>query len=218
MNACFGTQRVMPDTMPPDPAKHVNYVRGMVLEVDEFKQEFAYHAARDRSLAREAIGYGTVRGLALSWVKDSADILQPSVLVKAGIALTPCGQLICVGSDQCADINLWLAGRTDEISAKFGAGATNGELALHVTLAYSDCPTDDAPVPGEPCRSEQDLMQPSRITDSFQLELSYDAPLQAEEDALRGFSSWLRKLNIVADTGTSIALVDFFPKYARGIW
>jgi hypothetical protein len=211
MSACFGIQRVMPDTMPPDPAKHVNYVRGMVLEVDEFKQEFAYHAGRDRSLAREAIGYGTLRGLALSWLKDSSDKLLPSVLVKAGIALTPCGQLICVGSDQCADINLWLAGRTDEISAQFAANATTGEMSLHVTLAYSDCPTDDAPVPGEPCRSEQDLMQPSRITDSFQLELSYEAPLQAEEDALRGFYIWLRKLNIVQDASvaTSVAMDVF---------
>jgi len=209
MSACFGTKRVMPDTMPPDPAKHVNYVRGMVLEVDEFKQEFAYHAGRDRSLAREAIGYGTLRGLALGWVKDSAGKLQPSVLVKAGIALSPCGQLVCVGSDQCADINLWLAARTDEISAKFAADATTGALTLYVTLAYSDCPTDDVPVPGEPCRSEQDLMQPSRITDSFQMELSYNAPLQSEEDALCGFYSWLRKLKIVDDTGVSLALDAF---------
>ena len=126
-----------------------------------------------------------------------------------GIALSPCGQLICVASDQCADINKWLEARTVEISEKFAAGATNGELVLHVTLAYSDCPSDDAPVPGEPCRSEQDLMQPSRISDSFQLELSHEAPLQAEEDALRGFSSWLRKLKIVDDTGTSVTLEAF---------
>lgn len=209
MSACFGSKRVMPDTMPPDPTKHVNYVRGMVLEVDEFTQEFAYHSGRDRWLAREAVGYGTLRGLALGWEKDASGKLQPRVLVKSGVALTPCGQLICVSNDQCADINLWLAARTDEISGKFAAGASSGELGLHVTLAYSDCPTDDAPVPGEPCRSAEDLMQPSRIADSFQLELSYDAPLQAEEDALRGFSTWLRKLNIVADSGTSLALGVF---------
>jgi len=202
----------MPDTMPADPAKHVNYVRGMVLEVDEFKQEFAYHSGRDRWLAREVIGYGTLRGLALGWEKDPTGKLQARVLVKSGVALSPCGQLICVSSDQCADINQWLAARTDEISGKFAAGASSGEIILHVSLAYSDCPTDDAPVPGEPCRSEQDLMQPSRITDSFQLELSYDAPLQAEEDALRGFSAWLRKLSIVPESDASVTLGVFMQK------
>ncbi len=210
MSACFGTKRVTTNLVPPDPAKHVNYVRGMVLEVDEFTQEFAYLSGRDRWLAREAIGYGTLRGLALRWAKDGAGKIQPRVTVTSGVALSPCGQLICVGVDQCADIDQWLAARTGEISGKFDAGATGGELVLHVTLAYSDCKTDDAPVPGEPCRSAEDLMQPSRITDSFQLELSYDAPLQSEEDALRGFYSWLRNsLTIVPDSGQSVALGVF---------
>ena len=209
MSACFSSKRVTTATTPPDPTKHVNYVRGMVLEVDEFTQEFAYLSGRDRWLAREAIGYGTLRGLALRWDTDADGKLLPRVLVKSGVALSPCGQLICVSTDQCSDINEWLAARKNEITALFAAGVTSGKLILHVTLAYSDCPTDDSPVPGEPCRSAEDLMQPSRITDSFQLELSYEAPLQAEEEALRGFSSWLRKLKIVDDTGTSVTLEAF---------
>ncbi len=211
MSACCFTKQVTTNLAPPDPAKHVNYVRGMVLEVDEFTQEFAYHSNRDRWLAREAIGYGTLRGLALSWSfeKDNDGKVQPKLMVTSGVALSPCGQLICVSSNQCADINQWLAARDATISKQFDANATNGELTLHVTLAYSDCPTDDAPVPGEPCRSAAELMQPSRIADSFQLELSYDAPLQAEEDALRGFVAWMRKISIVPDPGQSVAPDEF---------
>jgi hypothetical protein len=178
----------------------------MVLEVDEFTQEFAYHSNRDRWLAREAIGYGTLRGLALSWSfdKDSSGTVQPKLMVTSGVALSPCGQLICVRSNQCADINLWLAARDAELSRQFDAAASSAALTLYVTLAYIDCPTDDAPVPGEPCRSEQDLMQASRITDSFQLELSYDAPPQDEEDAVRHFSGWLRKINVDPTPGKSL--------------
>jgi len=170
----------------------------MVLEVDEFTQEFAYLSSRDRWLAREAIGYGTLRGLALSWQKDTTNKPLPSVLVTSGVGLTPSGQLVCVTSNQCADINQWLEARDTEISNKFAAGATNEDLTLYVTLAYCDCKTDDAPVPGEPCRSADELMQPSRVTDSFQLELSYEPPLQEEEYAVRGFSAWLRKITIVS--------------------
>ncbi len=211
MSACCFTKQVTTNLTPPDPAKHVNYVRGMVLEVDEFTQEFAYHSNRDRWLAREVIGYGTLRGLALSWAQDTAGKVLPQVKVTSGVALSPCGQLICVNGDQCADINQWLSARDATISKQFDANATSGELILHVMLAYSDCPTDDAPVPGEPCRSAAELMQPSRITDSFQLELAdeKDAPLQAEEDALRGFVAWMRKISIVPDPGKSVAPDEF---------
>ncbi len=204
MSACCGvTKQVTSSLAPPDPAKHVNYVRGMVLEVDEFTQEFAYLSGRDRWLAREAIGYGTLRGLALRWDKDKNDVIQPRAVVTSGVGLTPCGQLVCVTSNQCADINQWLAAteRDAEIASRLEAG---NRLTLYVTLAYCDCETDDQPVPGEPCRSAEDLMKPSRITDSFQLELSYEPPVQEEEDAVRGFSVWLRKINIDPLPGNSL--------------
>ncbi|MDD4979344.1 MAG: hypothetical protein PHI29_12000 [Gallionella sp.] len=209
MSACCGTKQVTTNLAPPDAAKHVNYVRGMVLEVDEFTQEFAYLSGRDRWLAREAIGYGTLRGLSLSWAQDTTGKTLPQVMLTSGVGLTPCGQLVCVTSNQCADINLWLAARTDEISSGLAADASSGALTLYVTLAYSDCLTDDAPVPGEPCRSADELMQPSRITDSFQLELSYEPPLQEEEDAVRGFTSWLNNIHIDPLPDRSVTVADF---------
>lgn len=209
MSACCGTKQVTTNLAPPDPTKHVNYVRGMVLEVDEFTQEFAYLSGRDRWLAREAIGYGTLRGLALSWSQDKTGKVLPSVMLTSGVALTPCGQLVCVSSNQCADIDQWLAARTDEISSGLAADASSGALTLYVTLAYSDCLTDDAPVPGEPCRSADELMQPSRITDSFQLELSYEPPLQEEEDAVRGFTAWLNNIHIAPLPDNSVTVEDF---------
>ena len=53
-------------TKPSDPTKHVNYVKGMVLGVDDFTQEFEYLSGRDQWLARDLIGYGTVAGLKVS--------------------------------------------------------------------------------------------------------------------------------------------------------
>ena len=37
-----------PDAIAPDPSKHVNYTFGMLLGVDDFKQEFAYLIGRDQ--------------------------------------------------------------------------------------------------------------------------------------------------------------------------
>src|SRR5689334_21131595 len=81
---CF-TTATLPALVPLDPGKHVNYTPGMVLGVDDFTQEFAYLANRDEWRARDAVGYGTLRGLAAEVVQDPAT-LRWTVRVAAGSA------------------------------------------------------------------------------------------------------------------------------------
>src|SRR5438105_9709300 len=92
---------VPPATAPLDPTKHVNYTLGMILGVDDFTQEFAYLAGRDQWLARDLIGYGTVSGLRVTTVTDQRG---PQIVVAAGVALSPRGQLVRVPSAQCASL------------------------------------------------------------------------------------------------------------------
>src|SRR5205823_6426631 len=92
------------DTPAPDPSKHVKFTQGMVLGVEDFTQEFAYLSGRDQSLARDAIGYGTVCGLHVAL--DSADFNKISV--SPGAAINPRGQLIRVNTRQCARLDAWL--------------------------------------------------------------------------------------------------------------
>ncbi len=186
-----------------DPARHVNYAKGMVLGVDDFTQEFAYLAGRDQWLARDAIGYGTLSGLRVYPEDGGAD--GPRLHVAAGSALAVSGRLICVTADQCCLLNKWLAkpenaatvnrllGGSPPLSPPMSPPAvTSGSIALYLTLCYADCLTAPVPIPGEPCRSEDQLMAPSRVADDFCLELRAEAPLQVEEDALRAFVKWLK--------------------------
>src|SRR2546429_2261433 len=99
--------RVSPAVATPNPSKHVNYALGMVLGVDDFTQEFAYLSGRDQWLARDLIGYGTVRGLRVGVEVDATKGAR--VIVEPGAAVSPRGQLICVPSAQCAYLNDWLA-------------------------------------------------------------------------------------------------------------
>ncbi|MFZ1476275.1 MAG: hypothetical protein WAT18_00905, partial [Sphingorhabdus sp.] len=66
-----------PATVPAssDPSKHVNFSTGMVLGVEDYRQEFAYHSARDRWIVREIAGYGTLSGLSVSLDRDESDVL-----------------------------------------------------------------------------------------------------------------------------------------------
>jgi hypothetical protein len=183
----------------PDPSKHVNYVQGMVLGVDDFNQEFAFLNGRIQWLAREAIGYGALSGLHVS-VEPTGD--GPRVRVAAGVALTPRGELVCVPEDQCALINPWLV----ENNANLPPGLNQ---TLYVRLCYKFCATDNLPIPGEPCRDEDELMAPSRIADDFRLELATTPPDQREEDMVRAFAAWLRNVRLTNDPDVATSAPDF---------
>jgi hypothetical protein len=175
----------------PDPSKHVNYTLGMVLGVDDFNQDFAYANGHLHWLARDAIGYGTLVGLRVG-VED-AGAKGPRVTVTAGAALLPPGRLVCVKTAQCGYLNDWLAANKASIPALIGS-PLHPTLPLYLTLCHRECPVDPVPIPGEPCRSESELMAPSRLVDDFLLELRTTPPDQREEDLVREFLAWMRML------------------------
>jgi hypothetical protein len=185
------TTRTASATPTLDSTKHVNYTYGMVLGADDFSQEFAYHSGRDRWMTRDIDGYGTLSGLRVTAERRGA---ETEVIVTAGTAATPSGQLVCVPVAQCANLNRWLAVARNREGAVARVGdPPAADLTLYVVLCFRDCPTDKLPVPGEPCRSEEDTMADSRLKDDFLLELRFDPPAQVEEDALRDFVLWLAR-------------------------
>lgn len=207
--SCFTTVSTVTASDNLDLTKHVNFTSGMILGVDDFTQEFGYLAGRDRWLARDAIGYGTISGLKVTVEEDAEKGAR--VMVEPGVAITPRGQLVCVSAAQCAFLNQWLAANVEKLSEwiESGAGSPPSELVrLYVTLCYRECLTDKVPIPGEPCRSEEELTAASRIKDDFSLELRFEPPKQPEEDKIREFVAWLKSLEI-NEIGTPATLEEF---------
>jgi hypothetical protein len=191
----------------PIPTKHVNFTQGMILGVDEFVQEFAYHSNRDQWMTRDLQGYGTVSGLKVATreATDEKGIKATWVDVSAGTAVSPRGLMIRVPRGQCANLSDWLSKQDPAIIEK-KLDLVTRNLPLYVVLSYRDCPTDDVPIPGEPCRNEADLTAASRLTDDFVLELSLDPPAQCEEDALREYVQWLAGHVQLTDSATDARL------------
>lgn len=188
----FTTRAAAPASASADSTKRVNYTYGMVLGVDDFVQEQTYHNARGEWLARDLVGYGTVNGLAVSVGKTPQN--ETEVVVTAGAALSPRGQLIRVAPTQCANLSQWLASDTNRKAVRDSVGSPPTRAAqLYVVLCYRACETDRVPIPGEPCRSEENATAASRLTDDFRLELRLAPPSQLEEDALRDFVMWLEQ-------------------------
>jgi hypothetical protein len=192
----------LPHVAPPDPSKHVNYQLGMVLGVDDFQAEFTYVSDRARRIVRDLIGYGVVSGLHVT-AGAQTDDRGPRLQVSPGGLVTPSGQLVCISPAQCAYLNEWLRANRAEIDVL--ASPPPSVLELAVVACYRECETDDVPIPGEPCRSEDELMKPSRLQDGFTLELRLRPPPQAEDDAVRAFVAWVRQIAVVDDPPGDIA-------------
>jgi len=185
--------------LPPDPFKHVHYTLGMVLGVDDFTQEFAYLSGHDQWLTRGVIGYGTVCGLRVT-VEPSGSA-GPQVVVTPGTAINPRGQLIRMDETKCARLNDWLLANREAVLQNVGS-PPSGDVRLYVILCYRECEMDMVPIPGEPCRTEDDSMAASRLQDYHLLDLRFEPPDQRQFDATRDFVGWLRQIEVdsVADT------------------
>lgn len=212
MSCCgnFSSVGVAPATTP---SHHVHFSSGMVLGVDDYAQEFAYHSARDKWIVRDFGGYGTLSGLAVS-VENGTD--GPQVKVTAGSAATPGGQLICVGADQCGSLNAWLA--REDIAARVAqladevAPSTDASLKVWLTLCYTSCAIAPVPIPGRPCRSEEDLMAPSRQADDYILSLSLDPPAMSEAQALGIVETYI---GAMVSQAAAVALSTLLTKIGR---
>ncbi len=167
---CFQTARADVHTL--DPSKRVNYSFGLVLGVDEFLQEQTHLLEQHRRHGRMLHGFGTVCGLKVT-VPPAID--PPEIRVASGLAVSPGGFDICVPNVMCARVNDWLAANAQELRDRFGD--LPGQVDACVVLCYRECATDIVPVPGEPCRSDEDSMAPSRVADSFELKLCIPEPL-----------------------------------------
>ena len=190
----------LPQVAPPDPTKHVNYSLGMVLGVDDFTQEYANLSGHDNRVVRDLIGYGVIAGLHVTIDVDAER--GPRVQVAPGEAVTPSGRLVCISPTQCAYLNDWLAANLQEVEAL--GSPPPSTLQLAVVACYRECPTDDVPIPGEPCRTDSELMAPSRLAEGFSLELRLAPVPQLEEDAVCDFVAWVRALPVVDGAGPGV--------------
>ena len=118
--------------------KRPNYAYGMVLGVEDFKQEQSYFIDRMKLHNRMLHGYGTVAGLEVSSSEDAAK----SIIVNAGMAIDPEGNEIMLPA---------------AVQYPF---PENGDEA-YLVLYWAERETDPIPVPGG--GSEGDQTVPSRV-------------------------------------------------------
>lgn len=194
---------VYPEATVLDPNKRVNYIHGLVLGVDEFKQEEFYLLEKDKQHNRSLHGYGTVCGLKVDQQTTSAGV---EIQVDPGMAIAPNGQVIQIPRSQCSVIDEWLASHSDEVAEQLGSPA-DGTLSLYLMLCYRECKTDLVPIPTGPCQSPEDSTAASRIADDFSLSFELSPPPEIHfQSSMQGLTDLL--LNIPVEAGGEMTIDD----------
>jgi hypothetical protein len=186
-----------------DPDQRVNYEFGLVLGVNEFRQEQAYFLEKNYLCNRELHGCGTVSGLKVTLQAPGDDANDRVVTVEPGIAVDQWGRSIVVRNILCAHLQAWLAKQDQDNQNSVAThldAAGNGHV--YVVANYQAEPEAFVPVPVQGCNSEI-TQAASRIHDSYNIALTWTKPALPAWDAERNFARLLSQICIVPETSTS---------------
>ena len=132
------------ERVPLVPNKRVSYAFGMVLGVDEFRQE-QEHFEWKHTLGNLLLhGYGTVCGLQVQTAPLLGDV---EIRVSSGYAVSPQGHWVWVDKDQCAPLGRWVLAHFDELQPPPPAASRD----VFVKLCYDTCDVDLVPIAGQAC-------------------------------------------------------------------
>ncbi|MHA7924720.1 MAG: hypothetical protein ACX936_05945 [Marinobacter sp.] len=169
-----------------EPLRRVAYEAGMMLGLEATRDEQAYHRRRLTRHQYWLHGFGTLAGMRVAVSPEThgnnTDHLEDLQLrVGPGVGIDGLGREVMVHESHCIRLTQWLAAQPTEQLLK-GFDSEAGELWLKVTVRQKDCPIARQPVLTRKLNTSTDAVQPSRIADSVQLELTPELPPGSPEE------------------------------------
>ncbi|BAK35290.1 hypothetical protein MLP_22760 [Microlunatus phosphovorus NM-1] len=182
-------------TVTSSPDQRVAYAHGMVLGVDDLVTEQNYWLYHRYLAQRGLAGMGTVYGLQ---VTASAVDRDAEVRVSPGLLVDQFGRDAVIRCPQCARLGQWLTARELAQPGTIGEHRDpSGVLTVYVVARYDQCLDTFVPLPGSPCSTSDELMTPSRIRDSWEVDLSFDRPAMPRWDTDRRLARLLSLVDAV---------------------
>jgi len=160
----------------PQPPDRVYYANGVLLDQEDFSAEQIYHRGRMARALAYLHGHGTVAGLeAVIRRQDEENAL----MISAGLALDRLGRLIEVPRAACLRIDRWFQSQLDNekerdrLSNSFrtGSGGTPDGVVVDVFVKFEVCERGKQPAFATGNFEALDAVAPSRLRDSYLLEL-----------------------------------------------
>src|SRR5205085_4091937 len=132
--------------LPLSPFYSLSYHFGMLLGVDDFETEQAYHRAKMRLhnawLHREGVVWG---------LDVQLDTARGEVRVLKGLALDAAGHELHLEGDACVNVGQWFAAHRDDADFDPDKTETGVRFTAYVCVRFKACLTRQVPAMLEPC-------------------------------------------------------------------
>jgi hypothetical protein len=166
------TQSVCPDDaaalLPVDPFNALRIHFGMLLGVDDFETEQAYHRGKMRLHNAWLHGHGVVWGLGVS-----SDLPSGEIRVERGLALDAAGHELHLDAQACVSAGAWFdAHRNDPgMTVTESADGSTVTFDAHVVMSFRACQTRQVPALSDPCDGSSTSTAYSRVFETVEMHL-----------------------------------------------
>jgi hypothetical protein len=169
------------ELLPLSPFYALNYHFGMLLGVDDFETEQAYHRSKMRLhnawLHREGVVWGMdvrLGEMREEIVNDQRtqvlDLTRGEIRVTAGLALDAAGHELHLETDACLNVAQWLREHREEPELEIrdeGDGIISFDA--HVVIRFKACLTRQVPALAEPCVGAGSETAYSRVFETLEI-------------------------------------------------
>jgi hypothetical protein len=161
-NGCADTSALLPV----DPFTAVRYHFGMLLGVDDFETDQAYHRGKNRLGNAWSHRAGVLWGLGVK-----ADLPSGEIRVEPGLALDAAGEELHLDAEACLSVGAWFDAHQSD--AGFVPNPSDGgfTFAAHVEIKFHPCLTRQVPAMSEPCTGAAGDTAYSRVFETVELHL-----------------------------------------------
>lgn len=147
------------EMQPLNPFYSLRYHFGMLLGVDDFETEQAYHRAKMRLHNAWLHRAGVVWGLDVG-----VDTTRLEVIVTPGLAIDGQGRELHLEADACLNVGAWFEKHEDDVTLN-----EDGSFDAHVMIRFKACLTRQVPALMEPCDGSGNGTAYSRVYETVEL-------------------------------------------------
>jgi len=159
--SCLAAENASGEMQPLNPFYSLRYHFGMLLGVDDFETEQAYHRAKMRLHNAWLHGAGVIWGLDVQ-----TDTARGEIVVTPGLALDGNGRELHLEADACLNVGEWFAQHEKEVTLN-----PDGSFDAHVVIRFKACLTRQVPALLEPCVGAGNGTAYSRVLETVELHL-----------------------------------------------
>ncbi len=164
LTTCLGAGNGSGELLPLSPFYALRYHFGMLLGVDDFETEQAYHRAKMRLHNAWLHGEGVIWGLGVRFDQPAGE-----VRVTPGLALDAAGHELHLEADACVNLGQWFDKHRDDPGFTISGTASEPVFDAHVVVRFKACLTQQVPALLEPCDNAGTGTAYSRVFETVEL-------------------------------------------------